>query len=92
MCTRANAHTCKRAHVQTRKRKRTVRSVFAFVGLDPAHVLEDAAPKNVRGEYTAAMAPPTEAQLRRFYAPFNAKLYELLGRDLGWDGGGGGGG
>lgn len=45
--------------------------------------------------YTEKRAPKTkslvldeaiEAKLREFYAPFNRKLYELLGRDLGWEG------
>lgn len=31
------------------------------------------------------MRPETEKALRRFYKPFNAKLYALLGVDYGWD-------
>jgi hypothetical protein len=38
-----------------------------------------------RAEY-AAMNPATRARLVDYYAPHNARLYDLLGRDLGWEG------
>jgi hypothetical protein len=31
-----------------------------------------------------AIDPALHARLRKFYAPTNAELYKLLGRDLGW--------
>jgi len=31
------------------------------------------------------MAPETRARLREYFRPHNQRLYELLGRDLGWD-------
>ncbi|MBM3476697.1 MAG: sulfotransferase domain-containing protein [Armatimonadetes bacterium] len=33
----------------------------------------------------AKMAPETRARLREYFRPYNQRLYELLGRDLGWD-------
>ena len=31
-----------------------------------------------------SIAPELEQRMRRYYRPFNEKLYALLGRDLGW--------
>eukprot|EP01051_Picozoa_sp_SAG22_P021913 SAG22_NODE_5033_length_1103_cov_1.236056_1_plen_286_part_00 len=58
--------------------------VFAWLGLPAGTVIEDTAPKNVRDYSAAPINPEVQQQLRQFYAPFNARLYELLGRDLGW--------
>jgi hypothetical protein len=33
----------------------------------------------------AKMAPETRERLREYFRPHNQRLYELLGRDLGWD-------
>jgi hypothetical protein len=30
------------------------------------------------------LEPDIEQRLRRFYAPHNKRLFELVGRDLGW--------
>ncbi len=38
------------------------------------------------------MEPDIERRLRRFFAPHNTHLYALVGRNLGWDDGDGGGG
>lgn len=50
--------------------------------------------KHSTGKTTAlAREPDVERRLRRFYAPHNKRLYELVGRELGWgdDEGDGGG-
>jgi hypothetical protein len=31
------------------------------------------------------MNAETRAELSDYYRPYNAELYDLLGRDLGWD-------
>jgi hypothetical protein len=59
----------------------TYARVLAFVGA-PAHEL-DAYPRVFSREYEQ-MAPATRAALAADYAKPNARLYELLGRDLGW--------
>ena len=62
----------------------TMASVYDFVGLPPFDILQgDATPKNTR-DYVP-MADATKARLKEFYAPHNARLYRMLGRDLGWD-------
>ncbi|KAJ0407958.1 hypothetical protein ATCC90586_001986 [Pythium insidiosum] len=60
----------------------TMDRVFEFLELPP-HRIEDASAKNTR-RYEP-MGEATRAKLAAFYAPYNAKLNELLGRDLGWD-------
>lgn len=40
------------------------------------------------GDKMLVLEPDLEQRLRRFYAPHNKRLYELIGRDLGWDAGG----
>jgi hypothetical protein len=59
----------------------TYARVLEFVGAPP-HEL-DAYPRVFSREYDA-MAPATRAALADLYAGPNARLYELLGRDLGW--------
>ena len=63
----------------------TMTSVYSFVGLSSFDIVEigDATPKNTR-DYKP-MAADTRERLRKFYAPHNARLYEMIGRDLGWD-------
>lgn len=55
--------------------------VFAFLEL-PAHRIQDVSAKNTR-KYEP-MAAETRQKLAAFYAPYNRKLNELLGRDFGW--------
>ena len=59
----------------------TYARVLEFVGAPP-HEL-DAYPRVFSREYEQ-MAPATRAALAAGYAEPNARLYELLGRDLGW--------
>ena len=56
----------------------------SFVGLPNFDIVEvgDATPKNTR-DYTP-MGAQTKERLTKFFAPHNARLYEMIGRDLGW--------
>ncbi len=59
----------------------TYKHVLDFLGA-PAHEL-DAYPRIFVREY-GEMDPQTRSRLREHYAEPNRRLYELLGRDLGW--------
>lgn len=63
----------------------TMASVYSFVGLPSFDIVGvgDATPKNTR-DYKP-MPDEARERLRKFYAPHNARLYEMIGRDLGWD-------
>lgn len=39
------------------------------------------------GEYDTAISPDLAAKMAGFYKPYNEKLYELTGRDFGWEAG-----
>jgi hypothetical protein len=55
--------------------------VAVWLGLDPYE------PESMWRNETPgkeALAPETEARLRRYFQPHNERLYELIGRDLGW--------
>jgi hypothetical protein len=60
----------------------TVARIVAFLGLPPH-------PIDVRGRLSAGryepMPPAVRAELIEFFRPHNARLADLLGRDLGWD-------
>jgi hypothetical protein len=60
----------------------TVARIFAFLGL-PSCAIEVLKPRN-RGQYPP-MPATARARLVRFFRPHNKRLYDLLGRDLGWD-------
>ena len=55
--------------------------VFKFLDL-PYHRIKDPSAKNTR-KYDP-MDDAVRAKLAAFYAPYNEKLYEMLGRHLGW--------
>lgn len=59
----------------------TMDKVFTFLELPP-HRIEDVSAKNTR-KYDP-LSPATREKLAAFYAPYNQKLNELLGRNLGW--------
>ena len=63
----------------------TIDKVFAFVGIPP-HELDEAqlGAKNTR-DASERMDAETRARLERFYSPFNARLFALIGRDLSED-------
>lgn len=60
-----------------------VNSIYLLIFFFPSrqHVTE----KNFPETKALRMMPETEEALRKFYKPFNAKLYALLGVDYGWD-------
>ncbi len=63
----------------------TVRTVHEFLGLPP--VPPAIRPVLNRSPDRLAFPPrdaETDRRLAEFFAPWNAQLYELLGRDLGW--------
>lgn len=62
----------------------TMARVTAFLALPP-HTYDLSAWHNRSDRAPATMAPATREELRRYYAPHNRALYELLGRDLGWE-------
>jgi hypothetical protein len=55
---------------------------YAQCGLPPHELSrEEGAPKNTR-EAREGMSPAVRAKLEAFYAPFNERLFALLGRRL----------
>lgn len=61
--------------------QQTLNSVFEFISLPPSDI-EDVEPKNARNY--SEMSPQARARLEEFYAPYNEKLFSLLGRRLEW--------
>ena len=57
--------------------------IVRFLGLRP-YRLASVPRLNYRPART--MDPATRAELQAFYRPHNEELYELLGRDMGWEG------
>jgi hypothetical protein len=60
----------------------TLDRVHDFLGL-PAYRPDDLKPLHTASY--SSLSPDTRAQLREYFRPHNARLYELVGRDLGWD-------
>ena len=56
--------------------------ILRHLGLEPFD-LPDPRPRNSSAN-RASLSPAAEAELRAYYAPHNARLAELLGRDLPW--------
>jgi hypothetical protein len=61
----------------------TLRRVFAFLGIDPDFRCADLAPRNV-GVYREEVPAAVRQELDAFFRPHNRRLFERLGRDLGW--------
>jgi hypothetical protein len=59
-----------------------VREAHEFLGLEPA--VPDDLTQFHRRE-SAEMDPAVRERLAAHFAPHNRRLYELLGRDFGWD-------
>jgi hypothetical protein len=55
--------------------------VLEFLGM-PAYKLKSTTARNAGGYADGAI--PQEEELRRYFEPHNQKLYELIGRDMGW--------
>jgi hypothetical protein len=60
-----------------------LRQVHAFLGVDTGFVCPDVAPRNV-SRNRAAVPLAVYEYLDEFFLPHNQRLYEHLGRDLGW--------
>jgi hypothetical protein len=60
----------------------TLERIFRFIGVGPHSQLKATA-KNVGG-YEVDAFPEVSEALRRFFAPHNQALYELIGEDYGW--------
>ena len=58
--------------------------IIRFLGLPPFDWHRVQLPPLHIGKYEGQMSEETRVLLRGFYEPHNAKLYELLGRDFGW--------
>lgn len=58
--------------------------VCRHIGLDAGFCPPNLEPQLVGG-YDRHQADPVRSALNQYFAPRNAALYELLGRDLGWD-------
>lgn len=63
-----------------------LRQTYEFLGVPPARLKEqkDEYRQFNKASYTK-MLPETRARLREYFKPYNARLYELLGRDFGWE-------
>jgi hypothetical protein len=59
-----------------------VRQVVDFLGLPPLEGY-DHTPAN-QGAYEDRIDPALRSRMQEFFEPHNQRLYELLGRDLGW--------
>lgn len=63
-----------------------LRQTYEFLGVPPARLKEQ---KEEYRQFNKAsyskMLPETRARLLGYFKPYNARLYELLGRDFGWE-------
>jgi hypothetical protein len=64
--------------------RETIDQVCRFLAIDPALGNFDYIPKNIGGYKPSLVPPSLAAELARFYAPHNTRLYELVGEDWGW--------
>jgi hypothetical protein len=62
----------------------TVRQVVDFLGLPTGDWEPEKLEASNVGSYKEPLDPELRARLRVYFAPHNARLYELLGRDFGW--------
>ncbi len=56
--------------------------VFQFLGLPPCPITLE---KSHESSGYPLMKPETRQQLKAYFEPFNKELYQLTGRDFGWD-------
>jgi len=66
-----------------RRTEACLRTVFEFIGVDPAYKVANLQPKNVANNRTAVPSKVYD-DLDEFFKPHNEKLYQLLGQDFGW--------
>ncbi|CAM9412511.1 unnamed protein product [Ectocarpus sp. 12 AP-2014] len=71
------------------RQKETIEEVYRFLGLCPVDVSrlepENVTPPPNIPDHKKINADEMSTALQDFYEPFNKKLYQLLGRDLGWE-------
>jgi sulfotransferase family protein len=63
--------------------KAIVKQTLDFLGLPSSYLKQEYKPFN-DAKY-AKMAPATRERLLAYFKPYNARLYDYLGRDFGWD-------
>ena len=63
--------------------KAIVKQTLDFLGIPSSHLEQAYKPFN-DAKY-AKMAPETRERLLTYFKPYNARLYDYLGRDFGWD-------
>jgi hypothetical protein len=66
-----------------REPQAVLRQVYAFLGVDAGFVCPDVAPRNVSRNRSEVPLAVYE-YLDEYFLPHNQRLYERLGRDLGW--------
>jgi hypothetical protein len=64
-----------------REPERTHAALLEFLGLRPWNLTSV---KNHKVQRYDPMTPAARERLSEYFAPYNQRLYELLGRDLGW--------
>ena len=62
--------------------KETLKVVLNFLGLPDWE--PEAWEIRKKGRYERGMDPATRRRLEEYFEPHNRRLYEFLGRDLGW--------
>jgi hypothetical protein len=68
----------------TKDTNRILRTIFGFAGVDPGFEVQNLAPRNVGAGKTTVSKQVTE-YLREYFMPYNARLFDLLGEDYGWN-------
>lgn len=62
----------------------TLRDTFAFVGVDPNFQVADLTRRNV-GATRSELSHSLRSEMRDYFRPYNAALFEFLGVDYGWN-------
>jgi hypothetical protein len=65
--------------------QRVLDGVFQFLGVQAFKI--NSFPVLRKGAYQTGMSRQTIQRLAEFYQPHNERLYQLIGRDMGWDAG-----
>lgn len=64
--------------------QRVIDQVYRFLDLDASLGARDYTPRNLGGYDPSQVPASVYEELTRFYAPHNARLYEILGENWGW--------
>jgi len=64
--------------------QRVIDRVYRFLDLDPELGARDYTPRNLGGYDPSQVAASVYEELTRYYAPYNERLYEMVGEDWGW--------